>query len=121
MAASRLEPHNRLTVVAGTEVGNPANRPAIRPTLRLSSPAPLAFPSTISSTVLGSRGGTRSTRVLSTWAARSSGRTPASAPPYFPNGVRTASYRYTSVAIAQSTLSSQRAHHGAGSGRIVGR
>ena len=48
IAASRLEPHSRLTVVAGTEVGSPASSTAIRPTLRLSSPAPLALPHTTS-------------------------------------------------------------------------
>src|SRR5690606_13393247 len=37
IAASRLEPQSRLTVVPGTEVGRPASRDAIRPTLRFSS------------------------------------------------------------------------------------
>ena len=38
-----------------------------------------------------SRPGARSTRVRTTWAAMSSGRTPDSAPPTLPKGVRTAS------------------------------
>ena len=37
--ASRLEPHNRLTVVPVTETGNPASNNDILATLRLSSPA----------------------------------------------------------------------------------
>src|SRR5690349_24864435 len=53
IAASRLEPHSRLTVVAGTETGSPASGTAIRPTLRLSSPAPLALPHTPSPTAAG--------------------------------------------------------------------
>ncbi len=43
-SASSPEPHNRLTVAAGTSAGNPASSAAIRATLRLSSPAPLAQP-----------------------------------------------------------------------------
>ena len=42
--ASRLEPHRRLTVLAGTSTGRPASSAAMRPTLRLSSPAWLAQP-----------------------------------------------------------------------------
>ena len=90
----------------------------MRPTLRFSSPAPLALPKTTSSIFCGpaasvpasigwsaaasatawadaarrpSRPGARSTRVRTTWAAMSSGRTPDSAPPTLPKGVRTAS------------------------------
>ena len=88
IAASSDEPHSRLTDVPGTETGRPANRDAMRATLRLSSPAPLALPSTTSSTSPGSRS-VRSRAVRSTPAARSSGRVLASAPPKRPNGVRT--------------------------------
>ena len=91
IAASRLDPHSRFTVVAGTEVGRPASSTAIRATFRLSSPAPLALPSTTSSTCAPSSPGARSTSVRTTSAARSSGRTPDRAPPYRPKGVRTAS------------------------------
>ena len=42
--ASRLDPHNRFTVFAGTSTGKPASSAAMRPTLRLSSPAWLAQP-----------------------------------------------------------------------------
>ena len=44
IAASRLEPQSRLTVVAGSVTGSPDSSTAIRPTLRLSSPAPFALP-----------------------------------------------------------------------------
>ena len=81
IAASRLEPHSRLIVVAGTVVGRPASSTAMRATLRLSSPAPLALPKMTSSMRSGSRPFARSSRALTTWAPRSSGRTPASAPP----------------------------------------
>ena len=57
IAASREEPHSRLTVVAGTLTGRPASRTAIRPTLRLSSPAWLAQPQTTSSIRSRSRAG----------------------------------------------------------------
>ena len=43
-AASIPEPHSRLTVAPGTDVGSPASRTAMRATLRLSSPAWLASP-----------------------------------------------------------------------------
>ncbi len=79
MAASSPEPHNRLTVVPGTLVGQPASSVAMRATLRLSSPAPLASPSTTSSTASGFP--PRSARARSTCAPRSSGRTPDRAPP----------------------------------------
>ena len=49
IAASRLEPQSRLTVVPGTLDGRPASRVAIRATLRFSSPAPFALPNTTSS------------------------------------------------------------------------
>ena len=42
--ASRLDPHNRLTVDPGTSLGSPASSSAMRPTLRLSSPAWFAHP-----------------------------------------------------------------------------
>ena len=80
IAASRLEPHRRLIVVPGVVVGSPASSAAIRATLRLSSPAPLALPNITSSIRSGSRS-ERSTICLTTCAPRSSGRTPASAPP----------------------------------------
>jgi hypothetical protein len=81
IAASRLDPHRRLIVVAGTLVGSPASSTAIRPTLRLSSPAPLAAPNITSSIAAGSSAGARPASARTTWAARSSGRVPASAPP----------------------------------------
>ena len=90
MAASRLEPHSRFTVVAGTLTGSPASSRAIRPTLRFSSPAPLAFPQTTSSIRSGSRSGVLPSKPDRAVAARSSGRTSASAPPSLPNGVRAA-------------------------------
>ena len=73
------------------ETGSPASSTAIRPTLRLSSPAWLAQPHTTSPIALG-------IEVRAPWpappvtavAARSSGRTSASAPPNRPNGVREA-------------------------------
>ena len=80
ITASRPEPHSRLIGVPGTETGQPASRTAIRATLRLSSPAPLALPRTTSSTSAGSRSGAVAATARSTWAARSSGRTPARAP-----------------------------------------
>ena len=43
-AASIPEPHSRLTVAPGTDVGRPASSTAMRATLRLSSPAWLASP-----------------------------------------------------------------------------
>src|SRR5699024_11011054 len=91
IAASRLDPHNRLTVVPVTDVGNPASSTAIRATLRFSSPAPFALPNTTSSIRSGARSGDRATRADTIVAAKSSGRIPANAPPYLPNGVRTAS------------------------------
>ena len=92
IAASRLDPQSRLTVVAGTPTPRPPSRVAIRATLRLSSPAPLALPSTTSSTSAGSTS-CRASSAVSAVAARSSGRTPARAPLKRPNGVRTPSYR----------------------------
>ena len=61
----------------------------MRATFRLSSPAWLAQPRMTSSMRDGSIP-ERSTTARSTAAARSSGRTRASAPPYRPIGVRTA-------------------------------
>ena len=37
--ASMPEPHSRLTVTPGAEIGSPASNAAMRATLRLSSPA----------------------------------------------------------------------------------
>ena len=93
IAASSEDPHSRLTVVAGTDVGRPASSSAIRPTLRLSSPAPLALPHTTSPILAGSSPGARSRTPRSATAARSSGRTCARAPPKRPKGVRAAAYR----------------------------
>jgi hypothetical protein len=90
IAASRLEPHSRFTVVPGTAVGRPASSAAIRPTLRFSSPAPFALPQTTSSIAAGSSPGARVSSDPMTPAARSSGRTPARAPLKRPNGLRTA-------------------------------
>ena len=78
--AWRPEPHSRLTVCPATSTGSPARRAAMRATLRLSSPAPLAQPSTTSSIRAGSIP-VRSTIAPIATAARSSGRTVASAPP----------------------------------------
>lgn len=74
------EAQSRLTVKPGTESGRPARRAAMRATLRLSSPAWLAAPSTTSSTRSGAIPA-RATASRTTRAARSSGRTWASAPP----------------------------------------
>ncbi len=93
IAASSEDPHSRLTVAAGTETGSPASSTAIRPTLRFSSPAPLALPHTTSPIAAGSRSGAWASTPPSAVAARSSGRTSASAPPNRPKGVRTAAYR----------------------------
>ena len=62
----------------------------MRATLRLSSPAWFAQPSTTSSIAAGSAPARRTTSAI-TSAARSSGRTSASAPRCRPTGVRTAS------------------------------
>ena len=91
LMASRPEAHRRLTVAAGTLGGSPASSAAIRATLRLSSPAWFAQPRITSSISSGSRPGLRSSSALSGIAARSSARTAASAPPWRPIGVRTAS------------------------------
>jgi hypothetical protein len=53
----------------------------MRATLRLSSPAWLAQPRTTSSTAAASTDGTLASVAAITWAARSSDRTAASAPP----------------------------------------
>ena len=90
IAASSDEPQSRFTVTAGTDVGRPASSTAIRPTLRLSSPAPLALPQTTSAIRSGSRSGALASTPVIAVAARSSGRTSASAPPNLPNGVRVA-------------------------------
>src|SRR4051794_11082717 len=97
MAASSEEPQSRLTVVAGTETGRPASSTAIRPTLRLSSPAWLGQPQTTSPMASWSSPGALARTAFSAIAARSSGRTSASAPPNRPNGVRAAAYRNASL------------------------
>ena len=81
------EPHSRFTVWPGTSTGNPASNRPMRATLRLSSPAWLAQPMTTSSTSLGCTPARR-TASARTVAARSSGRTSLSWPPYLPIGVR---------------------------------
>ena len=97
--ASMPLPHNRLTVAAGIVVGSPASSNAMRPTLRLSSPAPLASPAYTSSIDAGSSEGERSTMARTAADSRSSGRTPASAPPILPSGVRTASTMNASLVV----------------------
>src|SRR6267154_3050206 len=94
MIACRPEAHSRFTVIPPTVVGKPERRAAIRATLRLSSPAWLAAPKITSSIWLGSTVGLRSNNFLITNAARSSGRTKASEPPYLPMGVRRMSTMY---------------------------
>jgi hypothetical protein len=81
IAASSEEPHSRLTVVPGMLVGSPARSAAIRATLRLSSPAWLASPKITSSIRPGSRSECLDNSAETACAARSSGRTSASAPP----------------------------------------
>ena len=81
MQASRLDAHRRLTVAPGTRSGSPASSSAIRATLRLSSPAWFAQPRITSSSAPQSTDGLRACRARSGSAARSSVRTPASAPP----------------------------------------
>ena len=78
--AIRPEPHRRFTVPPGTDGGSPASSALMRATLRLSSPAWLAQPSSTSSIAAGSAPVRRRTSRM-TIAPRSSGRTPASAPP----------------------------------------
>src|SRR5260221_2859681 len=93
--AMRPEPHSRFTVPPGTLTGRPASSALMRATLRLSSPAWFAHPSSTSSTAAGSTP-VRRTSSRMTSAPRSSGRTSASAPPWRPMGVRTASTTKTS-------------------------
>ena len=114
--ASRPDAHRRLNVIPETSAGSPASSADIRATLRLSSPAWLAQPSTTSSTVDQSTPGCRAVSSRMTWAARSSGRTPASAPPYRPIGVRTPETRY---AVRASLMPGFRPSRGpAGRGRL---
>ena len=72
--------HRRLTVKAGTSCGRPASRTAMRATLRLSSPAWFAAPRITWSTSAPATPVRRSASPTAS-AARSSGRTNASAPP----------------------------------------
>src|SRR5947209_19261300 len=81
------DPQRRFTVCPGTFTGKSASSRPMRATLRLSSPAWLAQPKTTSSTSAGSTRA-RETASRITSAARSSGRTSFSWPPYFPIGVR---------------------------------
>ena len=92
VTASSPEPQSRFTVTAGTSYGSPASSPAMRATLRLSSPAWFVAPKTTWSIWLASPGH-RVAIALTISAARSSGRTDASAPLYLAIGVRTASTR----------------------------
>src|SRR5688572_28321898 len=92
-AACWDEPHWRSTEVAGTDSGNPAARTALRPMLSACSPTCMTHPMITSSTSAGSRL-LRSTRALSTSAARSTGCQLLSFPLSFfprPPPVRTAS------------------------------
>ena len=68
ITASSPEPHSRLTVAPGTDVGKPASSAAMRATSRLSSPAPLASPNQAWSMSAGSRSGTRSPSARRAWA-----------------------------------------------------
>jgi hypothetical protein len=95
--ASKPEPHSRFTVPPGTCTGRSASRPAMRATFRLSSPAWFAHPRTMSSVSVQSTERNDWVRARTTCAARSSGRTDASAPPYLPIGVRTPDTRYAVV------------------------
>ncbi len=106
IAASRLDPQSRLTLVAVTETGRPASSTAIRPTLRLSSPAPFALPQTTSPISAGSSRGALSTTPRSATAARSSGRVSARAPLNRPNGVLAAAN--TNEAVMAALLSALR-------------
>ena len=78
--ASRPDAHRRFTVTPGTSTGRPASSSAMRATLRLSSPAPLVQPMITSSTRSGGMP-VRAAAASIARAARSSGRTVASAPP----------------------------------------
>ena len=80
ITACSPEPHSRFTVAPGTSTGSPASSAAMRATLRLSSPAWLAQPRITSSMAAGSTR-VRATSAAMAVAARSSGRTSASAPP----------------------------------------
>src|SRR6058998_2493240 len=102
-AACSPEPHSRFTVCPGTSTGRPARSSAIRATLRLSSPAWLVQPRITSSIASGSIP-LRSTTALIGTAAKSSARTPASAPPCFPTGVRRAAQMYASVIDARPAI-----------------
>ncbi len=100
--ASAPEAHSRFTVVPDTVSGSPDSRVAIRAMLRLSSPAWFALPRMTSSTAAQSTSGSRAVRVRINSAARSSGRTEDSAPPYRPNGVRVPSIRNASLTVVSS-------------------
>jgi hypothetical protein len=78
--AERPDAQSRFTVTPATDSGSPASRAPMRATFRLSSPAWFAQPNQTSSI---SAAGTpdRATTSRITSPARSSGRTPESAPP----------------------------------------
>ena len=116
MIADIPEAHRRLTVRPGTESGYPASSQAIRATLRFSSPAPLALPRITSSTTPGSSIPARSRAARRVSAARSSGRTEESAPPYLPTGVRAPPTRNA----CSMPLPSLSIRHPYGSQRVTG-
>src|SRR5204863_367524 len=62
MTALRPEEQKRLTVPPGTVTGSPARRATLRPVLKPCGPSGKPVPMTTSSTSLGSRCGTVSTR-----------------------------------------------------------
>ena len=78
--AASPEAQSRLTVTPAADSGSPASSAAIRATLRLSSPAWFAAPNQTSS-ICSAGTPARATASRITSAARSSGRTPESAPP----------------------------------------
>src|SRR5699024_120173 len=81
------EAHSRLTVMAGTDSSPPASSQAMRATLRFSSPAPLALPSSTSSTTAESSPLSSKTALMAV-AAISSGRSELNTPLCRPTGVR---------------------------------
>src|SRR5437867_7799935 len=89
LAACWPEPHIRSRVVPHTSTGKPAISAALRAMLNPCSPSWSTQPRMTSSISAGSTF-TRATRSFSTSAARSSGRTSESLPPFRPTAVRTA-------------------------------
>ena len=78
--AESPDAQSRFSVTPATDSGSPASSSAMRATFRLSSPAWFAQPKYTSSIDAGSTAA-RSTAAEIATAARSSGRTPESAPP----------------------------------------